>query len=109
MATGKRWAVRDRYGNHIYLTEERWEHIIDPINHPEMMEYETHLKDVIRFGHRKHDVLNSQKYRYSQPFADLGDANTHIVAIVLFRFSEGTDGKPVPNDYIVTAYQKAVW
>jgi len=54
-------------------------------------------------------VLNSQKYRYSQPFADLGDANTHIVAIVLFRFSEGTDGKPVPNDYIVTAYPKAVW
>jgi len=26
----KRWMVRDRYGNDIYLTDERWEHIIDP-------------------------------------------------------------------------------
>ena len=109
MATGKRWTVRDRYGNQIYLTDERWEHIIDALNHPEMIDYEEQLKDVIRSGHRKQDPLNPQKYRYSQPFTDLVDDNTHIVAIVLFRFSEGADGKPLPNDYIVTAYQKAVW
>jgi len=36
---GKRWTVRDRYGYEIYLTEERWEHIIDPENHPEMEAY----------------------------------------------------------------------
>ena len=24
MATGKRWTVRDRYDNQIYLTDERW-------------------------------------------------------------------------------------
>src|SRR5258707_8812432 len=109
MATGKRWTVRDRFGNQIYLTDERWEHIIDPLNHPEMLDYEEQLKDVIRLGHRKQDSLNPQKYRYSQPFTDLVDDNTHIVAIVLFRFSEGAGGKPIPNDYIVTAYQKVVW
>ena len=74
-----------------------------------MIAYEEQLKEVIRSGHRKQDPLNPQKYRYSQPFPDLVDDNTHIVAIVLFRFSEGADGKPLPNDYIVTAYQKAVW
>jgi hypothetical protein len=25
----KKWTVQDRYGNTIYLTEERWYHILD--------------------------------------------------------------------------------
>lgn len=108
MTTGRRWTVRDRSGNEIYLTEERWEHIIDPINHPELAAYEEHLKVVIQSGRRKQDALNPQKYRYSYPFDDLVEDNTHIVAIVLCRFSE-VDGKPIPNNYIVTAYQKVVW
>jgi len=109
MTSGRRWSVRDRYGSEIYLTEERWQHIIEPINHPEMGVYEEHLKAVIRSGRRKQDPLNPQKYRYSQIFDDLVTDNTHIVAIVLFRFSEGENGRPVPNNYIVTAYQKAIW
>ena len=28
MSTGIRWTVTDRYGNSIYLTDERWEHIV---------------------------------------------------------------------------------
>ena len=109
MTSGRRWSVRDRYDNEIYLTGERWEHIIEPINHPEMVTFEEHLKAVIRSGRRKQDPLNPQKYRYSQTFDDLVADNTHIVAIVLFRFSEGEDGRPVPNNYIFTAYQKAIW
>ena len=35
-----RWTVQDRYGNTVYLTEERWQHIIEAINHPEMEDYE---------------------------------------------------------------------
>jgi hypothetical protein len=34
------------------------------------------------------------------------EGNTHMVAIVLFRFSQGDDGKPNPNNYIVTAYMR---
>src|SRR6185503_5586277 len=108
MTAGRRWSMRDRYGNQIYLTEERWEHIIAPINHPEMSAYEEYLKAVIRSGRRKQDPLNPPKYRYSKAFDDLVADNTHIIAIVIFRFSEGEDGKPIPNNYIVTAYQKAV-
>ena len=109
MTTGRRWTVRDRSGNEIYLTEERWEHITEPLNHPEMIEYEDHLREVIRSGRRKQDGLNPQKYRYSKAFDNLVEGNTHLVAIVLFRFSESEDGKPIPNNYIVTAYQKAIW
>ena len=53
MIAGRRWAVRDRYGNNIFLTHERWEHIVEPFNHPEMEAYEERLKETIRAGKRK--------------------------------------------------------
>jgi len=81
---------------------------VDPMNHPEMSAYETHLKEAIRSGQRKQDPLNPQKYRYAKAFEDLAEDNTHIIAIVLFRFSEGPNGEPVPNNFIVTAYQKEI-
>jgi hypothetical protein len=104
----KRWIIQDRYGNMIYLSQERWEHITDPINHPEMSDYENHLRQTIRYGTRRQDSLNPQKYRYSMPFDDLAETNTHIVAIVLFRLGSDTRGKLFPNNYIVTAYQKEI-
>jgi hypothetical protein len=108
MGAGRRWMVRDRYGNNIYLTQERWKHITEEINHPEMSTYEEHLKQTIQSGKRKQDPLNPQKYRYVKPFDDLAEDNTHIVAIVLFRYNEGPGGEPVLNSYIVTAYQKEI-
>ncbi|MBE7528846.1 MAG: hypothetical protein HND44_23305 [Chloroflexi bacterium] len=104
-----RWSVKDRYGSEIYLTHERWQHIIEPINHPEMTDFEDHLRATIRQGQRKQDGLNPQKYRYSLAFDDLVEDNTHIVAIVLFRFRVGQAGELLPNNFIVTAYQKEVW
>ncbi len=108
MPDGKRWTVYDRYGNSIYLTQERWKHIIDPINHPEMAAYEEELKETIRKGNRKQDSLNPRKYRYIKAFDNLAKDNTHLVAIVLLRFRENEVGEPVPNTYIVTAYQKEI-
>ncbi len=108
MVAGRRWEVRDRYGNDIYLTHERWKHITEPMNHPEMSAYEEHLRETIQSGRRKQDSLNPQKYRYIKPFDDLAEDNTHVIAIVLFRFSEGPGGEPVPNNYIVTGYQKEI-
>lgn len=108
MKAGRRWVVRDRYGNDIYLTDERWDHITAPTNHPEMSAYEEHLRETIQSGRRKQDPLNPQKYRYIKAFDDLAEDNTHIIAIVLFRFSEGSEGQPVPNNYVVTAYQREI-
>jgi len=58
-----RWRVQDTYGNSIYLTQERWEHIINPLNHPEMEDYEAALKETIQTGTRRQESLNPQKYR----------------------------------------------
>jgi len=108
MVSGRRWAVRDRYGHEIYLTEEGWQHIIEPINHPEMALYEEHLQETIRSGIRKQDALSPRKYSYVKAFANLAADNTHIVAIVLFSHVEGPRGEPLPNAYIVTADQKEI-
>ncbi len=108
MITDRRWTVRDRLDNEIYLTHERWAHIIEPFNHPEMIFCEEHLGETIREGKRRQDPLNPRKYRYSKAFDDLAEDNTHIVAIVLFRYSESETGVPRPNNYLVTAYQKEI-
>lgn len=47
MAADRRWVVRDRYDNDIYLTQERWEHITEAINHPEMSAYGEYLKETV--------------------------------------------------------------
>lgn len=107
MQSSKRWTVDDKFGNQIYLTQERWEHIVEPINHPEMEGYEDCLKDTIRLGKRTQDPINPQKYRYSMAFDNLAEYNTHIIAIVLFRFKDEA-GEVLPNNYIVTAYQKEI-
>ncbi len=107
-SAGIRWTTYDRYKNEIYLSHERWQHITDAINHPDMINYEEHLQLTIRYGRRSQDSLNPQKYRYVNSFDDLFEDNTHIVAIVLFRFRENSGGKPLSNNYIVTAYQKLI-
>ena len=103
-----RWSIQDRYGNSIYLTHERWEHITEDINHPEMQGFEEELKETVMIGIRKQDALNPQKYRYSKDFDNLTATNTHIVAIVLFGLREGETGEIASNNFIVTAYQKEI-
>jgi hypothetical protein len=53
MTNGIRWTVQDRNGHQVYLTQERWEHILEPTNHPEMEEYEEELKLTIQQGLRR--------------------------------------------------------
>ena len=72
-----------------------------------MAAYEEELKETIRNGKRTRDSLNPQKYRYSMAFDNLAGYNTHIVALVLFRFRENS-GEVLSNNYIVTAYQKEI-
>lgn len=108
MATGIRWTIQDLNGYEVYLSQERWEHIIDPQNHPEMEDFEEELKLTVNQSRRRQDLLNPQKYTYTKGFSHLVQDNTHIVAVVLFRFREHAHQRPVPNNYIVTAYQKEI-
>lgn len=105
---GKRWTVVDREGNPIYLTEERWAHITDPINHPEMADYEDHLKTTIQKGQRRQEPLNPRKYRYAHPFDDLPEDVNHVVAIALFGFDVNEQGETIPSNFVATAFLKHI-
>ncbi|MDE3089873.1 MAG: hypothetical protein KGJ80_10885 [Chloroflexota bacterium] len=102
----KRWTTQDRDGNPIYLTQERWDHIVE--NHPEMADYEEHLKMTFQRGRRRQEPLNPRKYRYVFPFDDLPEDYNHIVAIALFGFDVGTQGQTVPNNFVATAFMKHI-
>jgi len=82
-------------------------HILE--NHSEMQDNEDRLRETLRTENRRQESLNPQKFRYLNAFDGLADDNTHIEAIVLFRFGDSEEGKPVPNNYVVTAYQKEIW
>lgn len=109
MATlGKRWAVRDRDGTPIYLTEERWHHIIEPNGHPEVAEYEEALKLALQRARRRQEPLNPRKYRYAYPVDDLPHDFNHIVVIVVFGFDVDERGITIPNNFVATAFLKYI-
>ena len=107
-SSGKRCTVRDRYGNAIYLTQERWTHIIAGTNHPEMEGYEEYLKTALKKGRRSQEPLNPRKYRYYHSFDDLPDDVNHIVVIVLFGFDVDQHGRTIPNNFVATAFFKHI-
>jgi hypothetical protein len=92
------WAVSDRYGNEIYITEERWDHIVD--RHDELVDRLDDLLDTIRYGQRRQEALNPQQYRYRRACDDLSYGFNHIAAIVTFRF----DASGASNNFVVTAW-----
>jgi len=106
--SGKRWIVQDRDGHPIYLTQERWEHITNAPNHPEMVAYEAHLQTTVKHGRRRQDLLNPRKYRYVHFFDDLPDESNHVVVIVLFGFDIDEHGKTMPNNFVATAFFKHI-
>lgn len=81
----------------------------EPDDHPEMTGFENELRQTVRLGRRKQEMLDPQKYRYSREFENLISKNTHIVAVVVFRLMENDKGELLANNFIVTAYQKKVW
>jgi len=86
------YRIRDRYGNEIELTEERWAHIIE--GHPELEDFLDEVLETVRTGSRRQDPLDPQKYRYTRAFDHLPFGATRLVAIV----------KLTRNNFIVTAY-----
>jgi len=59
MPDGKLWTQRDRFGNDIYLTIERWQHITRSDNHPELTPHLELVRETIRLGRRRQESLRS--------------------------------------------------
>ncbi|RLC07332.1 MAG: hypothetical protein DRI57_26100 [Deltaproteobacteria bacterium] len=95
---------RDRFGNEIYLSDERWAHIIAPDNHPELESCFDYVRQTIHLGHRRQDQYDPGNYQYYRIFPDLPDYNTHIVVCVRFRLAAEPDGTVREEKFVTTAY-----
>jgi len=99
----KRWTVTDRQGRKIYLTQERWDHILS--KHPEL---EGRLEDVlatIRLGRRKSSKRDPQTFLYSRRNEDLLDPYNTILVFVAFRYIDLPDSnQQVANNFVTTAW-----
>ena len=54
-----RETVSDRWGNEIYLTDERSAHIVE--THDEMIDYRQHVLVTVRAGQRRQDPFDPTK------------------------------------------------
>lgn len=107
MIGGKLWTQTDRFGNEIYLTAERWAHIIDPDNHPELTPFFEQVRETIRRGRRKQDAFDPRSWEYFQAFAGLPYDYTHIVVAVRFRRVIDQNGEEREEKFVKTAYLQA--
>lgn len=80
----QRWEVYDRYGNKIYMTSERWQHILH--SRPWLADCHGEMLMTLRQGRRKQDTLNSRKYKYYWPCNTLlPDFNHNCCCRVVWR------------------------
>ncbi len=101
---GKAWTVTDRYGNQVYLTWERWAHIIAPDNHLEVEPYFDYVAETIRHGRRRQDKYDPNGYQYNRAYPDLPSGNSHLVVCVRFRWPSNPDGTVREEKFVTTAY-----
>ena len=94
--------VKDRYGYTIYLTDERWQHIIE--RHSEMVRFRKEMLLTIKVGKRKKDPTDNTRVKYYKYFDNLPRPMNFIVVIVKLQTIILPDG--VSEDhFILTAYQ----
>lgn len=98
----QKWTVHDRHGNSIYLTQERWNHILR--YHSALEGLLDELLNTLRKGWRRQDPADPSKYKYYMRCDVLPvDYNT-IVVVVKFSSREHADGTVIPNNFVVTAW-----
>ena len=98
-----RQSTYDRLGNEIYLTDERWAHIIE--THDEMRQHREYIFETLRTGRRSQDAFDLSKYKYAKEFLDLPEAFTHVIVVVKFSRRVDQQGTEHANNFILTAYQ----
>jgi hypothetical protein len=99
----KRWTVTDRQGREIYLTQERWEHIIS--KHSELSGRLEDVLTTIRLGRRKSSKRNPQTFLYSRRNESLPEPYDTILVFVAFRYTylPGSN-QQVANNFVTTAW-----
>ncbi len=103
----RRWTVEDRYGNAIYFTEERWQHIL--ASRPELEPHFDLFLETLRTGKRQQDSLIANEYRYVKRYPALLPENNVLVVVVVFKQQIDAAGTTVANNFVVTGWANYVW
>lgn len=99
----QRWTVTDRQGREIYLTQERWEHILS--KHPELSGRLEEVLVTIRMGRRKQSKLDPQTYCYYRRVTNLPELYDTIMIFVAFRYRTLPEQNVVvANNFVTTAW-----
>lgn len=99
----QRWTVRDRQGREIYLTQERWEHILS--KHSELWGRLEDVLTTIRVGRRKQSKSDPQTYCYYRKIATLTPPYDTIMVFVAFRYRDLPESnKQIINNFVTTAW-----
>ncbi|MEA3345271.1 MAG: hypothetical protein U9Q78_03365 [Chloroflexota bacterium] len=99
---GRKWVVRDRYDNEIYMTQERWRHALR--FHPELIGHLEDVLDTLRTGRRRQKPLRPNEYKYYNPCDALPLEYNCIVVVVAFTERQLPDGTFGPNNFVKTAW-----
>jgi len=90
--------VQDRFGNTVYLTDERWKHITT--SHPQLRAKRAEVLSTIRSGKRWQDASMPEKFYYLKP-SPFPTRYNAIKVVVRFSWQDNQ-----PNNFVVTAYPK---
>ena len=92
---GKAWTVQDRQGDRVYLTWERWEHIL--LHHPDMSPFLEEIRRTVQEARRRQDALSPYKYFYRLVYDYLTEGFEVVVVVVAVN--------PTTQDrFVLTAY-----
>lgn len=97
-----RWEMYDRYGNQVYLTQERWQHALE--KRPWLIAYFDEVLATIRYGRRQQEPLQPYKYKYYWPCEPLQLEFNHLVVVVVFQETTDATGQIVANNYVVNIW-----
>lgn len=99
----KRWTVVDRHGREIYLTQERWEHILS--KHFELQGRLNEVLKTIRLGRRKQTKRDPRTFIYYRRVENLPEPYNTILVFVAFRYNYLRDkDQLLPNNFVTTAW-----
>ena len=96
------WTIRDREGREIYLTEERWNHIVS--RHSELRERRDEVLETVTRGQRRQQPHDPQTYVYRLRCNALPPPLNGILVVVTFRFQQNEQGEMTPNNFMITAW-----
>lgn len=98
-----KWYVHDSDGHEIYLTEERWQHIV--AGHRELHNHFDDILNTVRHGKRRQQPQDPQTFVYRLRCDKLRPPFNGVIVVVAFRFeSQENNGNTVSNNFVVSAW-----